>query len=195
MSFVCCLQEAVDLLSLLKRGPNFNPACPPKDSNAQQQLPNDAQVNQKRINRSDSEEFGVAGQRKKGICSSLLAVIEQLRERSRSESDGEGSLENSNQSGSSVKRRRHSRNSTEDQVLETLPNVEHITGEVLQVLYRCKFCHYMNISASMMRTHMKLHKAKQPSECSLCDYVADSSEELQDHMLRHCKVCSNLLLM
>ncbi len=39
-----------------------------------------------------------------------------------------------------------------------------------------------------MRTHMRLHKEKQPCECSLCEFVAESTEALQDHMLQHCKV-------
>ncbi len=56
------------------------------------------------------------------------------------------------------------------------------------VRYRCKLCHYSSGSTSLMKTHMRLHKAKQPCECSLCEFVAESNESLQDHMLQHCKV-------
>ena len=58
----------------------------------------------------------------------------------------------------------------------------------LGIRYRCKLCHYSSTSTSLMKTHMRLHKAKQPCECSLCEYVAESNESLQDHMLQHCKV-------
>ena len=58
----------------------------------------------------------------------------------------------------------------------------------LGIRYRCKLCHYSSTSTSLMKTHMRLHKAKQPSECSLCEFVATSNESLQDHMLMHCKV-------
>ena len=39
-----------------------------------------------------------------------------------------------------------------------------------------------------MKLHMKTHRQKKPSECSLCDFSSTSPEALQEHMLKHCKV-------
>lgn len=61
-------ESAVTLLSLLKKGPNQNPACPVTTTSTSDMI--------------DGEE-----KPKQGISSSLLAVIEQLRERSKTEAE------------------------------------------------------------------------------------------------------------
>jgi hypothetical protein len=130
---------------------------------------------------------------KSGISSSLLAVIEQLRERSKSDSDHEESepappCPPKVQPASRVtKRSRSKRTSTDDPVdIESYPNVEKLDHE--SGMYRCKLCHYKSCSTNLMKQHMRLHKSKQPFECSLCDFIAEASEALQDHMLQHCKI-------
>ena len=139
---------------------------------------------------------------KKGISSHLLAVIEQLREKTGSISgDEEDSPEdepseaprrpNSRRSSAGGSRRgagNRQVSSPEANVpIECYLNVEAMEDD-LGIRYRCKLCHYSSTSTSLMKTHMRLHKAKQPCECSLCEYVAESNESLQDHMLQHCKV-------
>ncbi|XP_064640707.1 zinc finger protein 184-like [Lineus longissimus] len=133
------------------------------------------------------------GSNKSGISSSLLAVIEQLRERSKSDSDHEESdppppCPTKVQPASRVTKRSRSKliSSEEMADIESFQNVEkleHKTG-----IYRCKLCHYMSASTTLMLQHMRLHKSKKPFECSLCDFIAEASEALQDHMLQHCKI-------
>lgn len=123
---------------------------------------------------------------KAGICSSLLAVIEQLRERSKSESETDDSSQVSIL-GKRKPRRRNQRISRDTTLhVETMENVEKL--DELEPKYRCKLCHYTNSSPQLIKQHMRLHKTKKPFECSLCDFVADSSETLQDHMIQHCKM-------
>ena len=83
--------EIVTLLTLLKKGPNFNPAYPTAlkataaSELAKQRLEGLADAVRKRVG-----ETAVAADAKTqefGISSSLLAVIEQLRERTNSTSD------------------------------------------------------------------------------------------------------------
>jgi len=180
--------SAVTLLSLLKKGPNFNPACPP----AKPKVPVSAAVfsdpSSPGCEDSSMSETDSAGTQRKpgtGISTSLLAVIEQLRERSKSDLEDEKLP----QQGSKKQAKRRSRkNSNEDNTPAAgIENIEEFVkgGEVK---YRCKLCHYTNESTQLLKQHMKLHKPKQQFECSLCDLIAESSEALQDHMIQHCKI-------
>ena len=102
-------ESAVTLLSLLKRGPNVNPACPPKPSEliqtetalkqeSAQDSPNRSPSSSSETDSAAKETFtdlmsedltsemestssGKTRAGGGGICSTLLAVIEQLRER------------------------------------------------------------------------------------------------------------------
>ena len=161
-------ESAVTLLSLLKKGPNENPACP---------------SNVKTETTTSTDSLDSEDKPKQGISSSLLAVIEQLRERSKNESEVE---EFSGSKKSNKKRIK--RELLEDLAeIENMGNVERIEEEG-EVRFRCKLCHYSNLSTFVIKQHMRLHKTKQPFECSLCDFIATSSESLQDHMIQHCKV-------
>lgn len=163
-------ESAVTLLSLLKKGPNENPACP--TSLKSEFSPSDTNI-----------ETETEDKPKQGISSSLLAVIEQLRERSKTEAELEevpGVKKTS--------KKRMKRELLEDLTeIENMGNVERMEEEG-EVRYRCKLCHYSNLSTFVIKQHMRLHKTKQPFECSLCDFIATSSESLQDHMIQHCKV-------
>ncbi|XP_013405269.1 zinc finger protein 507 isoform X2 [Lingula anatina] len=208
--------QAVSLLSLLKKGPNLNPACPvnadkiqgviklqapPKYKMKDDTTQTGAEVADAKADRDESGSTALStctegSKPKSGICSSLLAVIEQLRERSKSESDAdvdEVMGDGGKSSGSGKGRRRkggrvtsQTRSLDDSKWLETLENVEKLDD--MEGQYRCKLCHYMSANASLMCTHMRLHKDKQPFECSLCSFVADSNESLQSHMIQHCKI-------
>ena len=181
-------ESAVTLLSLLKKGPNFNPACPPKSGISYQYPDRTSQTSSPGVDDTnstgDSEVSSVKP--KSGISSSLLAVIEQLRERSKSDiEDDKPTIPLQAKKGN---KRRSRRGSVEDNSSAVdIDNVEQFMNEG-EVKYRCKLCHYNNESTVLLRQHMRLHKTKQPFECSLCDFIADSSEVLQDHMIQHCKV-------
>ena len=163
-------ESAVTLLSLLQKGPNNNPACPVQEKD-------DTENSKGNTVEKESSKKG-------GISSSLLAVIEQLRERSRERDflEDESSLTMSQKRGT---KRKLKRESEEDiSVLESMDNVEKTEDSK----YRCKLCHYSHLDSFMIRQHMRLHKEKKPFECSLCEFIAVSSEDLQDHMIKHCKV-------
>ena len=179
-------ESAVTLLSLLKKGPNFNPACPPKTYNPQN-TDRSSQVSSPSLEETNSTgDSDISVKPKSGISSSLLAVIEQLRERSKSDiEDDKPAVAVQTKKAS---RRRSRRGSLEDNDnAGDIDNVEQFLYEG-EMKYRCKLCHYNNESTLLLRQHMRLHKTKQPFECSLCDFIADSSESLQDHMIQHCKV-------
>lgn len=182
--------SAVTLLSLLKKGPNYNPACPPKSVQLSRSSPSHLDYsNVSSPGQDDSNSLGdseMSGSKpKSGISTSLLAVIEQLRERSKSDADDERPPPPPAKKSS---KRRSRKSSQEDNTPASgIENVEEfsIDGEVK---FRCKLCHYTNESTMLLRQHMRLHKPKQEFECSLCDLIAESSEALQDHMIQHCKV-------
>ncbi|XP_061162998.1 zinc finger protein 236-like [Saccostrea echinata] len=164
-------ESAVTLLSLLQKGPNNNPACPVKEDSQSDGQP------KVKVKAAESE-----GSKKGGISSSLLAVIEQLRERSKERESLEDDSMLPQKRGT---KRKIKRESEEDiSVLESMDNVEKTEDSK----YRCKLCHYSHLDSFMIRQHMRLHKEKKPFECSLCEFIAVSSEDLQDHMIKHCKV-------
>ncbi|XP_069113703.1 zinc finger protein 142-like [Argopecten irradians] len=169
-------ESAVTLLSLLKKGANYNPACP----SAGQEAKGDKSDGNKTKGNTSKEKKP----KSQGISSSLLAVIEQLRERARSETDLDI------EPGKKGTRKKSRRLSAEDEdPMENMDNVERIEeAEDDESRFRCKLCHYSNSSSFVMKQHMRLHKTKRPFECSLCDFMAESSEDLQNHMIKHCKV-------
>lgn len=141
---------------------------------------------------SNGESGASTNPPKTGICSSLLAVIEQLRERSRSES---GDKDKSPSKDVPPKRGgKRGKNISSSNALDTTAppldeyqNIEKInTGDSEK--FRCSLCHYTSERIFNMKIHMKTHRQKKPSECSLCEFSSDIPEALQEHMLRHCKI-------
>lgn len=163
--------EVITLLSLLKKGPNFNPACPViEQRNSELSSPQDD---------GDSVCSSHSGnQQRQGISSSLLAVIEQLRERTDTVK-GKGQ-DSQAKSVKPSKKKKQEKQETEQNVL----NVEATSDGS----FRCLSCFYTHPSFEALKIHMKLHQDRQPFECSLCEYKGKSSEDLQDHMLQHCKL-------
>ncbi|GFN91358.1 Zinc finger protein 507-like [Plakobranchus ocellatus] len=134
---------------------------------------------------SDETSAGDATNSKKsGICSSLLAVIEQLRERSRSES------EEDRQGSQMLKKQNRKKGRQADVRLESIDDLKNIEkiSENNGYKFRCVLCHYTSERIYNIKLHMKTHRQKKPTECSLCDFSSASPEALQEHMLKHCKV-------
>ncbi|KAK6982401.1 zinc finger protein 507 [Biomphalaria glabrata] len=131
-----------------------------------------------------SSSGGLCQQQKSGICSSLLAVIEQLRERSRSES------EEDRQGESPVKKSEIKKNCPTELDMDSVDELQNIEKifESGSEKFRCSLCHYTSQRICNIKLHMKTHRQKKPSECSLCDFSSTSSEALQQHMLKHCKI-------
>ncbi|KAK3086374.1 hypothetical protein FSP39_017504 [Pinctada imbricata] len=160
------------------KGPNRNPACPESISDS---IGSEITVESSNTTTTYENE----SKQKSGISSSLLAVIEQLRERSK---DSEILEADDTVAGRKSLKRKIKRESQERLVcIEGMENIEKVYENKTEK-YRCKLCHYSNTSTSLLLQHMRLHKEKKPSECSLCEFVASSSEDLQDHMIKHCKV-------
>ena len=184
-------KDTVTLLSLLKKAPHCTAVSPiggPLDRNEEGCSGGNSPDTEADPNDADGQGAHHTDDKpKKGICSSLLAVIEQLRERSKSESEGDDGTDSNKSVPRPGGKRKNRRNSVEeDMPIEQFLNVEKLSGECMQ--YRCKLCHYTSSSTALIRTHMRLHKTKRPFECSLCDHQAEASESLQEHMLQHCKV-------
>ena len=134
---------------------------------------------------SDETATGESSSSKKsGICSSLLAVIEQLRERSRSESE-EDRL--GGQISKKTGRKKGRQADLNLDSIDDLKNIEKI-NENGGDKFRCVLCHYTSERIYNIKLHMKTHRQKKPSECSLCEFSSTSPEALQEHMLKHCKV-------
>ncbi|GFS21279.1 zinc finger protein 507-like [Elysia marginata] len=133
---------------------------------------------------SDETATGEAqGNKKSGICSSLLAVIEQLRERSRSESEED-------KQGQMWKKSSKKKGHQADLALGSIDefkNIEKIRDNDGEK-FRCVLCHYTSERIYNIKIHMKTHRQKKPTECSLCDFSSTSPEALQQHMLKHCKI-------
>ena len=163
-------EQVMTSLSLLQREPNHNSSMETGTSTDESD--------------DDGQQSG-DNKPKQGICSSLLAVIEQLRERSKSESDNTGDKYSS--SAAYGKRKRDlSEEKPREGSIACHKNIEVFSDNPVQ--FRCKLCHYSNNNSTTMKAHLKLHKDKKPTECSLCEFEANSNETLQDHMLQHCKV-------
>lgn len=203
-------ESAVTLLSLLKRGQNVNLAShqgaisapgtefTPESISAQvspdrpPSTGSDSDFTLKGASEDTASEVESAVSSKLrggsgGICSSLLAVIEQLRERSRSESDVEDKSVQTQPKKRAARRRGRQESQEETLGPDDGDNIEQLEGEDI-VTYRCKLCHYTSSRIPLIRLHMRTHRQKDPFECSLCPLVAESSEALQEHMIQHCKV-------
>ena len=115
---------------------------------------------------------------RKGISSSLLAVIEQLRERAAPNDEY-------NAKGSQDEDFKHSDTTVNFSDKDSC-NIQEIVSE--QVLYRCQVCHYTNAKLPLLKVHMKQHQTKDRRQCPLCSYFGTSSEDLQQHALQHCHV-------
>ena len=123
------------------------------------------------------------------VWQSLLTVIEQLRQRTRSEGDTaiDDSQEIQNKNKLSIK---NLTNSPDTEIIEDLcNNIEKFNGG-----YRCIICYYSNGSLQQMKGHMKMHRKCGVYQCCLCMFRATSRKSLQQHMLMHCRrrrfICS-----
>ncbi|XP_074171088.1 zinc finger protein 507 isoform X2 [Rhinolophus sinicus] len=117
------------------------------------------------------------GQVKTGISTSLLTVIEKLRERT-------------------------DQNASDDDILKELQDNAQCQpssdpslpgGSVVEYVpsaerpYRCRLCHYASGNRGYMKQHLRVHRQRQPYQCPICEHVADSSKALEGHMIGHCK--------
>ncbi|XP_053305035.1 zinc finger protein 507 [Spea bombifrons] len=113
---------------------------------------------------------------KMGISTSLLKVIEKLKERTDQNATDEDilkELQDNAQSESSSDR------CPGGNLVEYLPHTERP--------YRCRLCYYTSDNKGYIKQHLRVHRQRQPYQCPICEHIADNSNDLENHMINHCK--------
>ncbi|XP_077376408.1 zinc finger protein 507 isoform X5 [Festucalex cinctus] len=113
-----------------------------------------------------------------GISSSLLTVIERLRERS-----------DQNASDEDILKELQDNVNAAPQCPGAPPDagglVDYVAGS--ERPYRCRLCHYSSGNKGYVKQHLRVHRQRQPYQCPICEHAADDSKDLETHMIRHCK--------
>ncbi|XP_068117774.1 zinc finger protein 507 [Hyperolius riggenbachi] len=156
----------------LSKVPEESNALSQKDSGALSQKDSDA------ISQKDAKDKTELAQTpmKAGISTSLLKVIEKLRERT-------------------------DQNASDDDILKELQDnaqsefasdlgpgsslVEYLPGSDRP--FRCRLCHYTSDNKGYIKQHLRVHRQRQPYQCPICEHIAENSCDLENHMINHCK--------
>ncbi|XP_062845731.1 zinc finger protein 507 [Trichomycterus rosablanca] len=142
------------------------------------------------LGQGSKEDLLVEGPFKAGISTSLLTVIERLRERSDQNTSDEDILKEL-QVNAQVQN--DSRDSSEvaeigggDSSTPTDASlVDYIAGSDRP--YRCRLCLYSSGNKGYVKQHLRVHRQRQPYQCPICEHIACNSKDLQSHMIHHCK--------
>ncbi|KAM5137845.1 zinc finger protein 507 isoform 1-T1 [Mantella aurantiaca] len=114
---------------------------------------------------------------KPGISTSLLKVIEKLRERTDQNATDDDILKE-------LQDNAQSENASDlgsgNSLVEYLPRAERP--------YRCRLCHYTSDNKGYIKQHLRVHRQRQPYQCPICEHIAENSGDLENHMINHCKV-------
>lgn len=114
---------------------------------------------------------------KPGISTSLLKVIEKLRERTDQNATDDDILKE-------LQDNAQSENTSDlgsgNSLVEYLPRAERP--------YRCRLCHYTSDNKGYIKQHLRVHRQRQPYQCPICEHIAENSGDLENHMINHCKV-------
>lgn len=151
------------------------------------------------LSQGSREELMLEGPSKAGISTSLLTVIERLRERSDQDASDEDILKdlqdnpqllNGDMTTGEVDVAGDS-SSTEADL------VEYIAGSDRP--YRCRLCLYSSGNKGYVKQHLCVHRQKQPYQCPICEHTASDSKDLESHMIHHrknrmyqCKHCNKI---
>ncbi|XP_040185430.1 zinc finger protein 507 isoform X1 [Rana temporaria] len=113
---------------------------------------------------------------KAGISTSLLKVIEKLRERTDQNATDDDILKE-------LQDNAQSENASDlgsgNGLVEYLPRAERP--------FRCRLCHYTSDNKGYIKQHLRVHRQRQPYQCPICDHIAENSGDLENHMINHCK--------
>ncbi|XP_061620758.1 zinc finger protein 507 isoform X3 [Phyllopteryx taeniolatus] len=112
-----------------------------------------------------------------GISSSLLTVIERLRERSDQNASDEDILKELQDNANAVP---EDPGAPSDGGL-----VDFVAGS--ERPYRCRLCRYSSGNKGYIKQHLRVHRQRQPYQCPICEHIATDSKDLETHMIHHCK--------
>ncbi|XP_057705663.1 zinc finger protein 507 [Corythoichthys intestinalis] len=112
-----------------------------------------------------------------GISSSLLTVIERLRERSDQNASDEDILKELQDNANAIP---EGPGAPTDGGL-----VDYVAGS--ERPYRCRLCRYSSGNKGYIKQHLRVHRQKQPYQCPICEHIAADSKDLETHMINHCK--------
>ncbi|XP_072278548.1 zinc finger protein 507 isoform X2 [Pyxicephalus adspersus] len=113
---------------------------------------------------------------KTGISTSLLKVIEKLRERTDQNASDDDILKELQDNAQSEN---NSDLGSNNSLVEYLPRAERP--------YRCRLCHYTSDNKGYIKQHLRVHRQRQPYQCPICEHIAENSGDLENHMINHCK--------
>nr|XP_057932742.1 zinc finger protein 507 [Doryrhamphus excisus]XP_057932743.1 zinc finger protein 507 [Doryrhamphus excisus]XP_057932744.1 zinc finger protein 507 [Doryrhamphus excisus] len=155
-------------------------------------LDTDLHCKVKEAGRGDGEEEGPAA--KAGISSSLLTVIERLRERSDQNASDEDilkELQDNAQFHAGAVLTANGAQSFVCSVPDALAApadgglVDYMPGS--ERPYRCRLCRYSSGNKGYIKQHLRVHRQRQPYQCPICEHIASDSKDLESHMIHHCK--------
>ncbi|XP_037102860.1 zinc finger protein 507 isoform X1 [Syngnathus acus] len=112
-----------------------------------------------------------------GISSSLLTVIERLRERSDQNASDEDILKELQDNANAAP---ECPGGPPDGSM-----VDYVAGS--ERPYRCRLCRYSSGNKGYIKQHLRVHRHRQPYQCPICEHIAADSRDLETHMIHHCK--------
>ncbi|KAI1904103.1 hypothetical protein AGOR_G00002220 [Albula goreensis] len=119
------------------------------------------------------------GPAKTGISTSLLTVIEKLRERTDQNASDEDILKELQDNAQSQPSGGEGAAVPEGNLVEFIPDSERP--------YRCRLCRYSSGNKGYIKQHLRVHRQRQPYQCPICEHIAQDSKDLESHMINHCK--------
>ncbi|XP_069724275.1 zinc finger protein 507 isoform X2 [Phaenicophaeus curvirostris] len=114
---------------------------------------------------------------KMGISTSLLTVIEKLKERTDQNASDDDILKELQDNAQC--QNANDVNIPGSNLVEYIPNVDRP--------YRCRLCHYSSGNKGYIKQHLRVHRQRQPYQCPICEHIAGNSKDLESHMINHCK--------
>lgn len=151
------------------------------------------------LSQGSREELMLEGPSKAGISTSLLTVIERLRERSDQNASDEDILKEL-QDNPQILNGGMAMGEVDvagDSTSTEADLVEYIAGSDRP--YRCRLCHYSSDSKGYVKQHLRVHRQRQPYQCPICEHVALDNKDLESHMIHHrksrtyqCKHCDEI---
>lgn len=152
------------------------------------------------LGKGSREDLMLEGPSKAGISTSLLTVIERLRERSDQNASDEDILKelqdnqlqilNGSMATAGMDVAGDS-SSTEADLVECIAGSDRP--------YRCRLCCYSSDNKGYVKQHLRVHRQRQPYQCPICEHIALDSKDLESHMIHHrksrvyqCKQCNEI---